>query len=78
MPRAFSLDIEVGRVSTVDVTHDPGEVAKRGFDQQMVMVAHQTVGMNNSAIALGSGLQIGEEFQPIGGISKDILAFIPS
>ncbi len=32
-------------IDTVQVAHPPGEIVIRRFDQKVVMIAHQTVGM---------------------------------
>ena len=43
MPVSRPFDIEVGRVSAVDMVHDLGKIAGRRFEQQVIMVVHPVV-----------------------------------
>ena len=40
------LAIEALRVDPVQLPHALGEIAVRGFDQEMIVVVHQTIGMH--------------------------------
>jgi hypothetical protein len=77
MSGPFPFDVEVGRVRAVDVLHYLGKVALRRFQQQMIMVAHQAVCMNNCAVSLRGGFQVREEFFTILPTFEYILLFIP-
>ena len=52
------FDIEVGRVSAVDMMHDLGKIAGRRFEQQVIMVVHQTKGVNDRLVSVGGGLKV--------------------
>jgi hypothetical protein len=46
MSDAAMLAIEALRVDPVQLPHALGEIAVRGFDQEMIVVVHQTIGMH--------------------------------
>jgi hypothetical protein len=47
------------------VAHDLAEVACRRLKQQVVVVAHQAVGMYRRSIPFRGGLQIAKELLPV-------------
>jgi hypothetical protein len=55
MPYAALLAIEALRVDPVQLPHALGEIAVRGFDQEMRVVVHQTIGMHRP-VAVGYDL----------------------
>ena len=59
MAESFPLDVEIGAISAVDVPHNLGQVAGRRRQQQMIMVAHQAVGVDHRMVAFCSGFQVG-------------------
>ena len=46
MPDAAMLAIEALRVDPVQLPHALGEITVWGFDQEMIVVVHQTIGMH--------------------------------
>jgi hypothetical protein len=46
MPHPSMPAIKTLGVDSVQLPHTPGEITFWGFDQQMIVVVHQTIGMN--------------------------------
>ena len=65
MTGSLSFDIEIGRVSAIDMLHNLGQISPGRFDQKMVMIVHKAVYVNNRAVAFGSGFKIFEKFLTI-------------
>src|SRR2546425_8503175 len=76
MPHPRMAAIEALGVDPVELPHPGGEIPLRGLQQQMVMVAHQTVGMAPPVIAYHSLFQDGEKRLPILLVEVDSLAGI--
>ena len=72
------LDVEIRRVGPIDMPHDLRQVARRCFQQQMIMVAHQAPGMNDRSIPHHGRFHIGEKLLPIPLALENILLFIAS
>ncbi|WP_245778800.1 hypothetical protein, partial [Dokdonella immobilis] len=60
----------------VQLTHTLGQCRIAGFDQQMVVIAHQAVGMARPLEPLADLTQHLEEHRPIGIVDIDVLASI--
>jgi len=58
MPGPGTLDIEIGRVSPVDMLHDLRQVSGRRLKQKVIMVVHKAVCMNQRVVSLGCGLKV--------------------
>ena len=54
----FSLNIEVGRISSVYMPHDLRQVACRCLQNQVEMVVHQAVGMDDGVVTLRCRIKI--------------------
>ena len=52
VPGSFALGIEVHGIGAVDMLHNFGQISQGGFNQQMVVIVHQAVNMDNGAISL--------------------------
>ena len=60
-------------VFSVDMLHDLTEIRFWRFNQQVIMVGHQTVGMNNRIIALTGFFKGGKKGFKIVGIMENRL-----
>jgi len=58
------LDIEVGVVGAADMVHNLGKIAGRRFEQQVIVVVHQTKGVNDSLVSFGGGLKVSQKLFP--------------
>ena len=65
MPGPLPLDVEVGGVRAVYVPHDLRQVPFGRFQQQVIVVAHQAIRMDDRAVTLCGGFQIGEKLLPV-------------
>lgn len=59
-------------VDAVQVAHAGGEVSLRRFDEKMVVVAHQAVGVAEPVEALDGLAKDGEEYLAVTVVSEDI------
>jgi hypothetical protein len=64
MAASRPLDIEVSRVGAVDIVHDLGKIADRRFELQVIMVVHQTIGVNDRLVSVGGGLKVFQKTFP--------------
>jgi len=78
MARTIPFDIEIGRVGTVDVAQDLREVAGWRLQEQMIMIVHQAVDMNDGTKPLDGRLQIGEKLLTIPETPEDLPALVAS
>ena len=78
MARSFALCVEVVGICPIHMLHDLRQIARGCFQQQMIMVAHQAVGMNNCPIAYYRRFKIRKEFFSIHLAFKDILTIVSS
>jgi hypothetical protein len=68
-PMAFP--VEFLRVDSVQLSHPPGKVGLRGLDQQMVVIAHEAVGMAEPVDSLYHKAQDVKKCFVIGSVDKD-------
>lgn len=54
-------EIEVGRISSVDMVKDLGKVASGGFYQKVIVIVHQAVNMEDGSVAMVGGFKVGEK-----------------
>ena len=60
MSRPPMSTIEIARIGYVEVSHECPEVTKRGFDEEMKMVIHKNIAVENYTVCM-KGLK--ENFQ---------------
>ena len=48
MPGSFPLGVVIRGVRTIDVMHDLGQIPGRRLHQQMIVIVHQTIGVNDA------------------------------
>jgi hypothetical protein len=56
--------------------HDLGVIAGRRLQQQMIVIVHQTIDVNDGGIPLSGRSEVGKTFFPIPLPLEDRLAFI--
>jgi len=59
MTDPFPLHIVVAGVGAVDMVKDLGQIGTGSFQKNMIMVVHQTIGMDDGIISLISRFKIG-------------------
>jgi hypothetical protein len=77
MTCAVVLDVEIGGIGTVDVFHDLGQVAEWRLYHEMIVIAHQAVGVEYCIVPLGGRSKVGKELFTIRHAFKDVLLFVP-
>jgi hypothetical protein len=70
--------IEIVRVSPIYPMHDLQEIPLGGFQDEMIMVVHQDIGMNQDTIAIMVILHEAKELYPVPCIKKDSSPLIPT
>jgi hypothetical protein len=65
-------------VSAIDIVHDSAEVAFRCFDQEVIVVAHEDVTVEEISVFFLGFFQVCLEFLIIGFGMKDFLTLIPA
>jgi len=78
MPRRFMAAIQPNRVGAQQPMHAIGQIRMRGFDHQVKMIAHQTIGMHLPIGLLARLGQCLEEILPVHIVHIDVLAPIPT
>jgi hypothetical protein len=78
MPHDAVQAIEVLGVQTIEVPHPGGEVAVWRFHHQMVVIAHQAIGMHHLIEALADNPKHLQPVQAVIVIKIDILTPIPT
>lgn len=78
MTAALSFDIVIGGICTVDMVHDLRQIPARSLQQEMIMIVHQAVSVNEGAIALVCRLQVREKLNPVQIAFEYCLSLIPS
>jgi hypothetical protein len=76
--RPLPLDIEIGRVSPIDVMKNLRQIPSGSPQKKMVMVVHKAVDMNDAPIPLMGRLQIGKKLLSISIIPENSLPLVPS
>jgi hypothetical protein len=76
MTHPVVLDVEIGGVGTVDMFHDLGQVAKRGFHHEVIVIAHKAVSVKYCVVPLGGGSKVGKELFAIRRAFEDVLLFV--
>lgn len=61
MPGSFTFHIKIGCIGPIDMPHDLREVAGRGFDQQMIMIVHETIGVYEGIVSLSCRFEVGKK-----------------
>jgi hypothetical protein len=78
MARSFMPPVKGLGIDAVELSHADGEVAVRGFDDEVVMVAHETVGMADPVIALVHLLKDVEKGVSVPIVLEYGLPFVPA
>lgn len=78
MPATLALGTEVGSVRAIQVMHHLGQIRFRRFQQEVIMIPHQHVSMQDTAETLPGNRKILLEPSVIPLRNKYLLAFIPS
>jgi len=78
MPHPHMPSIEKVRVSPIYPMHDLQEIPLGGFQDEMIMVVHQDIGMNQDTIAIMVILHEAKELYPVLCIKKDFSPLIPT
>jgi hypothetical protein len=60
------------------MSHDLGQISLWCFQQKVVMVAHQAIGLDEGAITLGCRCQIFQKLLPVSLAFEYLLLFIAS
>ena len=77
MPSPGTLDIKIGRVTAVDMLHDPRQISQRRFKQKVIMVGHKAVGMNHRVVSLGCCLKVFEKLFSVADALKTAFRSFP-
>src|ERR671918_2168162 len=78
MPDPTVAAIEVLRVYAVELTHPLGKIRLGRLDQQMIVVAHQAIGMTAPIKASDHLSQHTKKHRPVGIIQSDVLPGVAS
>ena len=78
MPDLGTLDIEIARVSAVDMLHDPRQVSRWRLKQKVIMVIHKAVSMNHRVVSLGCGLKVFEKLLSVADAPENRFSLIPA
>jgi hypothetical protein len=70
--------VEGAGVGAVEVPHAVGEVRKRGFDHQVVVVAHQAADVDAPAVAFDDTVQDVEKEQAVAVVPDDRRVKVPT
>lgn len=76
MPGALTLYIVIHGIRRVELLHDLREIRMRRFKQQMIMVAHQTPGIEPKFILFFCCRKIVEEFDIVLLAEENLLAVV--
>jgi hypothetical protein len=76
MPPAVQF-VEGAGVLAVEVAHPVGEIRQRRFDDEVVVVAHQAMGVQLPAVAVHDAAQDGSERVPVGVVEHDRRVVVP-
>lgn len=71
MPNPTMLSVEFLRINPPQLTHSHREIGFRGFNQQMIMVTHQTIAVAEPPVFADDICQDGKKLAPIVIIEKD-------
>lgn len=78
VPRPPVLTIEPLAADAVELPHGARELGVGGLQQQVIMIAHQTVGMAEGMVALHDGGEDRQETLAVGVVGDDRLAPVAS
>jgi hypothetical protein len=70
--------IEELRIDAIQLPHAEGEVAVRSFDQKMIVVGHEAVGVADPVVTFVDVLEGIEEVQAVSVILKNRLLLVPA
>jgi hypothetical protein len=76
MTVSFPLDIDVRSVRAIHVVHDFAQISRGGFDEQMVVIGHEDIAVEDKAILCLPFMQIFLEFPIIGYVEKNLTPFV--
>jgi hypothetical protein len=69
--------VERPRVLAVEVAHAVGEIRQRRFDDEVVVIAHQALGVQLPAVAVHDLVQDANEGVPVGVVDHDRRVVVP-
>ncbi len=73
---APSFCVIVVCVSAIYMMENLGKVGSRGLQENVIVIGHQTVDVNNSSISIMGRLEVGEKFFPVRAAFEYRLPFI--
>jgi hypothetical protein len=68
--------VEAGCVDAVQLAHGHREIRVRCLNQQMEVVAHQAVGVAETAVASDDPVEVGEQPPPVSVVPEDRRALV--
>ena len=77
MPYPFMSSVVRLRVAAIELTHAEGEVRLRRFNEKMIVIIHQAIGVAEPAKAVDDMGEEEDKLRPIAVVHHDILAGIP-
>ena len=77
MPHPFIAPVVYLGIATVELPHAQRQIGLRRFNEEMVVIVHQAVGMAAPAVAIDHMGEEGEPLRPITVVRHDVLPGIP-
>ncbi len=78
MPAPSIFTIEVTRIAAIDPMHHFQKVPFRCLQEQVIMVIHQNIAVNQNSITVVIVLEDIEEFHPVPILQENVLLFVSS
>jgi glycine betaine/choline ABC-type transport system substrate-binding protein len=78
MTHAARSSVKVVGVTRVEVMEDSVKIASRSFEEQMIVIGHQTETVDSRSVTVGRRLQIAKKTFVILFDSEDVFVFIAS
>ena len=76
MSGSTTFDIKIGRIRAVYMPHNLRQITRRRLEQQVIMVIHHAVCVNERIISLRCGLKVFKKFLPVTCAFEDSFALI--
>jgi len=74
MPSPLALTIKVTGIADIDPLDRPAQIRLRCFNQQMIMVGHQTIRVNLNCKPLNGFFKVFQELFSVSLVNKNILS----
>jgi glycine betaine/choline ABC-type transport system substrate-binding protein len=78
MTHAARSSVKVVGITRVEVMEDSVKIASQSFEEQMIVIGHQTETVDSRSVTVGRRLQIAKKPFVILFDSEDVFAFIAS